>query len=96
VKDSRRAAPQLQVPLVARPRNHLYRHGKVATLWRPFRLLATVSIAARFASQLDPDALPFSIRPRSPRRVLSASSLRYIAFIVPLRADVEAHDVAFG
>jgi hypothetical protein len=40
--------------------------------------------------------LPFSIRPRSPRRVLSASSLRYIAFIVPLRADVEAHDVAFG
>src|SRR5687767_7302215 len=25
------------------------------------------------------------MRPRSPRRVLSASSLRYIAFIVPLR-----------
>src|SRR5687768_16715007 len=30
---SRRGAPQLQVPAVARPRNHLYRHGKVASLW---------------------------------------------------------------
>jgi hypothetical protein len=34
---------------------------------------------------MPPPALPSSMRPRSPRRVLSASSFRYIAFIVPLR-----------
>ena len=30
-----RAAPQLQVPPVARPRNQLYRHNEVAAFWRP-------------------------------------------------------------
>ena len=45
---SRGPTPQLQVPLVARPRNQFHRHLKVACFWRPFVCWAAVNIAARF------------------------------------------------
>jgi hypothetical protein len=41
--------------LVAGPRNHLYRHEKVASFWRPFRLLGDGQHRGQIASQLDPE-----------------------------------------
>lgn len=46
--------PELQVPLVARRRNQLNRHEKVARFWRPFRLLGSSQHRGQISSQLDP------------------------------------------
>jgi len=44
------------------PRNQLNRHGKVASLWRPFRLLGDGQHRGQIASQLDPEPWPAEVR----------------------------------
>ena len=53
---SRGPAPQLQVPLVAGPRNQLNRHEKVARFRRPFRFLGSSQHRGQVPSQLDPES----------------------------------------
>src|SRR6266849_6802273 len=47
-------APKLQIMLVASPRNQLNRHEKVASLWRPFRLLGDGQHCGRIADDDSP------------------------------------------
>src|SRR6188474_3059834 len=54
---SRRRAPQLQVPLVARPRNQSYLQGKVVGFRRPFPLYGRPEHGRQVASRLDAEFL---------------------------------------
>jgi len=68
-EDLRRPAPQLQVPLVAPPRNQLNRHEKVARFWRPFRLLGSSQHSGQIASQLDSELAPQILKAASDRQL---------------------------
>src|SRR5262245_18040325 len=45
----------LSVSAASSPRNHLYRHQKVARSWRPFRLLGSSQHRGQIPSQVDPE-----------------------------------------
>ncbi len=68
--------PQLQVPLVACPRNHLYRHEEVASFWRPLSLLGDGQHSGQIALQFNPGVRPFfpesrTIASTSPRSIFT-------------------------